>query len=67
MEPFKIILHDDKYRITIGNQIVSNLGFNGITDAEEYIESKPWELIFNACAVIAHNVTEYINKSKSNN
>lgn len=47
--PFTLLETDDKkYLISLGNQIVSELNFDTLEDAESYIDKKPWELILNS-------------------
>lgn len=49
---FLIVNKDDKYLIALTNKIVSKMQFNTIEDARKYVQSKPWELILNATAVM---------------
>lgn len=35
-----------KYRIALQNQLCSELEFKTLKDATDYIDSKPWELIY---------------------
>lgn len=47
--PFTILETDDeKFLISLGNQIVSELTFDTLEEAEKYIDEKPWELILNS-------------------
>lgn len=41
--------------IGLGGKNISKLSFENITDALQYIEEKPWELISNLCLVILMN------------
>ena len=49
--------------IGLGGKNISKLSFDNITDALQYIEEKPWELISNLCLVILMN---YENTKKTN-
>ena len=53
-ECFTIVLHEGKYIITIGNNVVSREKFNTITKAKQYINSKPYDLLINTACLIAH-------------
>lgn len=41
--------------IGLGGKNISKLSFESTTDALQYIEEKPWELISNLCLVILMN------------
>ena len=49
--------------IGLGGKNISKLSFDNITDALQYIEEKPWELISNLCLVILMN---YESTKKTN-
>lgn len=49
---FLIVEHNGVYLIALTNQIVSKQQFNTLEEAETYVDSKPWELILNATAVM---------------
>lgn len=55
---FLIVRNDKKYLIAITNQIVSRKQFETVEEAREYIQSKPWELILNATAVMMKHLEE---------
>ena len=57
---FKIALHEEQFIIVMGNYMASDKRFDKIEDAEEYIESKPYELILNMTLI--HNIYEKENK-----
>jgi hypothetical protein len=60
--PFAIVLHEGKWRIVMGLQIVSIVEFETPEQAIKYINKKEWELLFNACAAYV----EVINEVKQN-
>ena len=49
--------------IGLGGKNISKQSFDNITDALQYIEEKPWELISNLCLVILMN---YESTKKTN-
>lgn len=49
---FLIVNKDGKYLIALTNKIVSKQQFNTLEEARNYVQSKPWELILNATAVM---------------
>lgn len=49
---FLIVKNANHYLIALTNQIVSKQQFASVEEAKAYIQSKPWELIFNATAVM---------------
>lgn len=49
---FNIVKIEDKFKIVLGNAIISQREFKDIKDAEKYIKSKPYELIFNGAVYI---------------
>ena len=55
IEPvFNLVSEEGKnVKIVMGNNVVSNMSFDSEDDAENYIQSKPYELIFNACILFA--------------
>ena len=55
---FLIVRNDKKYLIAITNQIVSRNVFDTVEEARAYIQSKPWELILNATAVMMKHLKE---------
>ena len=56
---FLIIDREGEFLIALGNKIISHEKFETREAAEAYIESKPWELIFNATAVMFENLQKY--------
>lgn len=56
---FLIIDREGEFMIALGNKIVSREKFETREKAEVYIDSKPWELIFNATAVMFENLQTY--------
>ena len=55
-ELFNFVLHEEKYRITVGNQVVSSKKFDTLEQAETYANQKPWELISNLQVIVANIV-----------
>ena len=55
---------NDKFIITSGKYRMSKHEFNTMEDAENYIMSRPWELIINLINIIYHYETE---QTKSTN
>lgn len=55
--PFRVIKNENGVNIIMGDQVL-NKGFKEIKEAEDYIASKPWELILIAGAVYS----DFINK-----
>lgn len=55
---FLIVRNDKKFLIAITNQIVSRNVFDTVEEARAYIQSKPWELILNATAVMMKRLEE---------
>lgn len=55
---FLILEHNGVYLIALTNKIVSKSLFNTIEEAEAYIDSKPWELILNATAVMMNIINQ---------
>lgn len=53
IEPiFGLAKINDKVKITLGENLISNKEFDTFEDAEKYIESKPYELILNSAVVL---------------
>lgn len=50
-EIFTIVKAIGRYHICLGNEVCAKKAFGSIKEAEEYIYSKPWELIMTATAV----------------
>lgn len=50
-----------KYRIALQNQLCSELEFNTLKEATDYIDSKPWELIY-ALICICLTIQKTTNK-----
>lgn len=53
---FMIVNIEEKWRIGIANRWMTNKIFNTAKEAEEYIQSKPWDLIMNLAGTIAEYV-----------
>lgn len=52
--------------IIVGNWQVSAETFGSVEGAEAYIDSMPYELIFNGCIALIKLVTENENREKNN-
>ena len=65
-----LLVKDDenKVQIAVGKNIVSTKIFDNYKLAEEYINMKPYELIFNTCYCITQNIikNEKIQTTKEN-
>lgn len=66
-ELFMIVNREDNYYVGILNNLISKRAFKTPEEAQEYIDRKPWELIFNVAGVIAEyalqeKVTEIAKK-----
>ena len=66
-EIFRTVLHNEKYHILVGNQKVSINEFDTQEEAENYIDSKPWELIGNLSMLICKHQMEEYKKERANN
>ena len=60
--PFRIVRNEKEVSIIMGDQVLKR-GFNEIEEAEDYVASKPWELILIAGAVY----NEFITKIRKEN
>lgn len=49
---FTIVERNEEFVIAIGNKIIVADKFKSLSDAQKYIESKPWKLIINATCCI---------------
>lgn len=49
---FTIVERNGNFNIAVGNKIVSKLTFVSLEETQDYINSKPWELIVNAVCCI---------------
>lgn len=66
VEPlFSIVMLKNKYRITIGNNLISSKEFNTIEETEKYIESKPYEILINSACLFANIQTEAQNEKET--
>lgn len=63
---FQIVKQKEGYKIVTGNYIASARTFNTITEAENYIGSKPWELIYNTIAIFRSYEKEMEKMAKQN-
>lgn len=56
---FMIGNHEGKWKIAIAGKLVSRREFDSREEAREYIQSKPWELIFNATCIMYENIQAF--------
>lgn len=56
--PFQTVNHNGEVRITIAGGLASRKKFKTIEEAEEYIETKPWDLIQTVSIVAYHALKE---------
>lgn len=61
LQVFTIVERNGNFNIAVGNKIITKKTFISIEDAENYIDSKPWELIVNATCCI-YDLSKEINK-----
>lgn len=65
--PFTILENENKqFLISLGNQIVSEITFDTLDQAESYIYEKPWELILNSIMYLIQYNENY-NKTENSN
>lgn len=57
-------VEEEKYVICIKDELASKKEFNTKEEAEQYIESKPWELIFNLNVYINQVLKDIENEKK---
>lgn len=68
-EPFSLAKIENKIRIVVGNNVVSNKSFDTFKQAEQYIGTKPYELILNTSLLMFKQMQDYektIKKTKKN-
>ena len=67
--PFVFVKTNNKYQIAAGNCIVSEKTFKSKKTAQEYLDSKPWEIIVNficqTISIIQENENFKRNESNS--
>lgn len=49
---FTLVNKGKKWFVAIGNNVVTHSTFDRAEQAKKYIDTKPWELILNTCAVM---------------
>lgn len=65
--PFTILENEEgKFLISLGNQVVSEITFDTLDQAESYIYEKPWELILNSIMYLIQYNENY-NKTENSN
>lgn len=57
-EVFTIINHNGEFLIAIGNQVICGKKFQSLEEAKAYIDSKPWDIILNATALMYNKLKE---------
>lgn len=62
--PFKVLQHNNEFKIILGNQIVSAKVFDNLQMAKDYINTKPWELITSLSAYIVEQFNFYQNEQR---
>ena len=62
--PFRIVLSDECYKIVLGNQIMTSRTFETTKDAEDYLNTKPWEIIMTMCAITCGLIKQQTKKTK---
>lgn len=56
VEPFDLVNRDNKVIIVFGNSLVSHREFDTFDEAEAYLNTKPYEIIFATCCAIMRNL-----------
>lgn len=56
VDPFDLVSKDGKVIIVFGNSLVSQLEFDSFDEAENYLNKKPYEIIFATCCAIMRNL-----------
>lgn len=59
-EPPFVIIYDEesnKWRIAMGRTIATRDEFDTAEEADNYIKSKPWEMIVTICAIMYEHLT----------
>ena len=59
--PFNIIEMEDKYKIVIGNEIVSE-EYNNLEEAKKEIDEKPWWLLVATSYIIGQKINKFKNE-----
>ena len=57
--PFAIVKQEEAWKIVIGNMIATPYEFVSKEAAEDYINEKPWELIWTMAAWIVNNQSKF--------
>lgn len=60
---FGMVKIDEKVRITMGQNVISQKKFDTFEEAENYIASKPYELIYNGIFILQNYANETKKKS----
>lgn len=62
---FTLVTQKGITRIAVGNSIVSQMQFDTVKAAKEYVSSKPWELIVNVTLLILEKTNKMKEEEKS--
>lgn len=66
-DEFVIVKNEQNlYLIVFGNSYVSQKQFNTLEDAKNYIDSKPYEIIFACCCTICRSILSNNNINQKN-
>lgn len=55
---FNFIKTEKGFKILVGNNLVSNKTFESFAECEEYVKSKPYELMINTACLFMHLTNE---------
>ena len=58
--PFSVIEKDNKFKIVLGNEIVSSIVFDSLDDAKDYLSGYCWDVIFS----LVYSLIKNFNKIK---
>lgn len=58
-KPFVVLQVNEDYFIMLGNQRVSERRFDNVEQAEKYLASKPYEIIFNSICATFELMKDY--------
>lgn len=64
--PFTVMKNteNDKCKIICGNNLMTEIEFTNLKEAIKYINSKPWELITNLCALMVNNLYQTVTQQQ---
>lgn len=61
-EMFRLVKDKEGVKITIGNYVISKKVFKTWQQAEDYLNTKPYEIILNAACLFAENFVKTYEK-----